>query len=173
MNNAKSQVALEFLIFSGIAFILIIVLTAISANQIKGIFNYKEDILVKDLALKVQGELNLAAMVEDGYTREFEVPDKLDNIDYSIFIVNGTLFVQSKNSIYIARVPKLIGNVSKGINSINKLSGLIYINSIPKPSFTDFSICQNAENIGLCSGLDIIYGPGYQAACCSENLLCC
>ena len=131
MNNAKSQVALEFLIFSGIAFILVIVLTAISANQIKGLFNYKEDILVKDLALKVQGELNLAAMVEDGYTREFEVPDKLDNIDYSIFIVNGTLFVQSKNSLYIVSIPSIIGNISIGTNVINKIEGVIYIKSIP------------------------------------------
>ena len=36
------------------------------------------------------------------------------------------------------------------------------------------SICQNAENDDLCDGLDIVYGVGYKAACCSEHSpLCC
>ena len=35
------------------------------------------------------------------------------------------------------------------------------------------SACQNAETNGLCGGLDIVYGIGYKAACCSEHVLCC
>ena len=35
------------------------------------------------------------------------------------------------------------------------------------------SVCQNAESNGLCGGLDIVYGIGYKAACCSEHGLCC
>ena len=35
------------------------------------------------------------------------------------------------------------------------------------------NICQNAKNNDLCDGLDIVYGIGYQAACCSEHNLCC
>jgi len=35
------------------------------------------------------------------------------------------------------------------------------------------NICQNAETYGLCGGLDIVFGPGYQADCCSEHSLCC
>lgn len=35
------------------------------------------------------------------------------------------------------------------------------------------SACQNAETNGLCDGLDIVYGIGYKAACCSEHGLCC
>ena len=34
-------------------------------------------------------------------------------------------------------------------------------------------VCQNAESNGLCGGLDIVYGSGYKAACCSEHGLCC
>ena len=33
--------------------------------------------------------------------------------------------------------------------------------------------CQNADTNGLCDGLDIVYGSGYKAACCSEHGLCC
>ena len=38
---------------------------------------------------------------------------------------------------------------------------------------TDQTTCQNAENGDLCEGLDILFGEGYQAACCSEHELCC
>ncbi len=34
-------------------------------------------------------------------------------------------------------------------------------------------VCQNAHVNGLCDGLDIVYGLGYRAACCSEHVLCC
>lgn len=38
---------------------------------------------------------------------------------------------------------------------------------------TDLTICTNAQNSGLCNGLDIAYGEGYKVACCSERGLCC
>lgn len=38
---------------------------------------------------------------------------------------------------------------------------------------SDASICTNAENDNLCSGLDVAYGEGYQALCCSEHGACC
>ena len=128
MKNVKSQVVTEFLIFVGIGFIIAIIIISILANETKEFYNNKEDILVKDLALKVQSEINLAATVEDGYLREFEIPEKLDNTDYTIFIKNGTLIVQSKNSIYFARIPNITGNIVKGVNKINNFDNVIYIN---------------------------------------------
>ncbi len=42
------------------------------------------------------------------------------------------------------------------------------------PEFsTDKTICQNAQDSSLCDGLDITYGEGYKALCCSEHSLCC
>lgn len=38
---------------------------------------------------------------------------------------------------------------------------------------TDLTICTNAQNSGICNGLDIAYGDGYESACCSERGLCC
>ena len=40
-------------------------------------------------------------------------------------------------------------------------------------SASEQGICQNAQTNGLCDGLDIVYGTGYKAACCSEHSLCC
>lgn len=38
---------------------------------------------------------------------------------------------------------------------------------------TEQTICQNAQNGNLCDGLDVAYGGGYKALCCSEHSLCC
>ncbi|MBI2124624.1 hypothetical protein HYT92_02420, partial [Candidatus Pacearchaeota archaeon] len=78
----------------------------------------------------------------------------------------------SKNSLYIVSIPTSIGNLTKGTITINKTGGIIYINSKPS-TFSNFNTCLNAHNNDLCSGLDIVYGSGYQAACCSEHSLCC
>ena len=128
MKNIKCQVVTEFLIFVGIGFIVAIIIISILSNETKEFYNNKEDILVKDLALKVQSEINLAATVEDGYLREFEIPEKLDSINYTIFIKNETLIVQSKNSIYFARIPNITGTIVKGVNKINNFENVIYIN---------------------------------------------
>lgn len=173
--NSKAQVSAEFFVFLGLAFLIAIAFEIASLDQLNDFRAQKENEAVKDLALKLQKEVLIAATVEDGYVRVFDIPDKIDGFNYSLTTLNNhTITVQSKNSLYIVSIPKAIGNMSKGYNVINKTGGVIYVNSVPKPSsFTDQNICQNAQNNGLCAGLDIVYGAGYQATCCSEHTLCC
>jgi hypothetical protein len=83
---------------------------------------------VKDIALKLQKEALVAANVEDGYARTFEVPEKIDNANYSLTMNNYTILVQSKNGFYIVGIPRAIGNFTKGTYKINKTGGVIYIN---------------------------------------------
>lgn len=168
---SKAQISAEFFVFIGLAFLIAIAFEIASLDQLNEFRAQKESEAVKDLALKLQKEVLVAATVEDGYVRVFEIPDKIDSINYSLTIKNYTITVQSKNGFYIVPIPRAIGNLTKGINTINKTGGRIYINSLS--AFTDSSICQNAQNLGLCSGLDIIYGSGYRALCCSEHILCC
>lgn len=52
-------------------------------------------------------------------------------------------------------------------------SGTINARVSSQTVISSSSICQNAQDNGLCSGLDIVFGVGYQAACCSEQSLCC
>jgi len=55
-------------------------------------------------------------------------------------------------------------HVAKG-TIIAKISG----ESITSSS----TICQNAEDSGLCGGLDMVFGVGYRDLCCSDHDLCC
>ena len=51
--------------------------------------------------------------------------------------------------------------------------GTLKAKVVPGSPVSSQSACQNAETNGLCDGLDIVYGIGYKAACCSEHVLCC
>lgn len=124
----KAQVSGEFFIFVGLSLLIALAFELASLQQLNDFRLQKENELVKDLALKLQKEVFLAANVEDGYIRVFDVPNKLDNIDYSILMGNTTITINSSKSIYIVAIPSTIGNLTKGINTINKTGGVIYIN---------------------------------------------
>ena len=124
----SAQVSTEFFILIGLGLLVAIAFEIASLDQLKEFRIQKENDAVRDLAHKLQKELLIAASVEDGYVRTFKVPDNLDNFNYSITTQNSTLFVQSKNGFYIITIPSIVGNISKGINVINKTEGIIYVN---------------------------------------------
>ena len=126
--HSKAQVSAEFYIFLGLAFLIAIAFEIASLDQLNDFRKQKESELVRDLALKLQKELLLAANVEDGYVRVFQIPDKLDNIDYFLTVQNYTVVIQSKNAFSIMPIPRAIGNMTKCTNVINKTGGVIYIN---------------------------------------------
>lgn len=124
----KAQITAEFYILLGISFLIAIAFEIASLQQLNDFRKQKEGEFVKDIALKLQKEVLLAANVEDGYVRVFQIPDKLDNIDYFLTVQNYTVNIQSKNAFYVVPIPKAIGNMTKGTNVINKTGGVIYIN---------------------------------------------
>ena len=127
--HSKAQLFTEFFIFLGLAFLIAIAFEIASVDQLNEFRAQQESDAVKDLALKLQREVFIAANVEDGYIRVFEIPDKLERVNYSLTTINNnTITVQSKNSLYIVAIPRAIGNVTKGTNKINKTDGIIYIN---------------------------------------------
>ena len=125
---SNAQVSAEFFIFVGMAFIIAIFFSVSSTDQLNFFRIQNENDAVKDLALKIQKEVFLAATVEEGYRRTFSLADKFDNINYTLTTQNSTITVQSARSLFTVTIPNSIGNVSKGKNSINKTGGVIYIN---------------------------------------------
>ena len=125
----SAQVNVEFFIFIGIVFLISVAFGLTSVEQLKDFRNQQESDAVKDLALKLQKELIVAATVEDGYVRSFTIPNNLSNINFVLMTQNSTISVQSANAFYTVSIPKIVGNLSKGTNSINKTLGVIYVNS--------------------------------------------
>ena len=126
--HSKAQISAEFFIFVGLAFLIAISFEIASLEQLNDFRVKKENEAVKDLALKLQREVLIAASVEDGYARVFFIPDTLDLVNYSFTIQNSTLDVQSKNGFYEVQIPNAVGNITKGNNKINKTGGVVYLN---------------------------------------------
>ena len=127
-KTKKSQTAIEFMFLVGVAFSIVMIFMVASKDQVKEINTEKEQILVKDLAFKVQNEINLAAVLDDGYSRNFEIPNKLETIDYAISTEGGILTISTANEDSVLFIPKVNGSIQKGANSIRKENGILYIN---------------------------------------------
>lgn len=123
----SAQISAEFFILLGISLLIAIAFGIMSLAQLKEFREQKESDMIKDLALMLQKELFVAASVEDGYIRTFKIPNELETVNYSITTSNTTVFVQSEIGFYAVTIPTIIGNVSKGINIINKSNGVIYV----------------------------------------------
>ena len=127
----KSQILMEFILLSGLALIVTIIFVE-SINQNKDLHQTQEFLLVKDVVLKIQNEIGITSFVEDGYSRQFELPDKINYKNYNISIINNTLVVwtnfTSFNTIFTTRILNITGYLKKGLNTITKTNGVTYIN---------------------------------------------
>tara|TARA_Y100000310_G_scaffold255534_2_gene263037 strand:- start:2245 stop:2613 length:369 start_codon:yes stop_codon:yes gene_type:complete len=121
---------MEFFSLVGLAFLMVILFVVISVNEVKEFRDKKEFLLIKDLALKLQKEVSIAASVEDGYERSFDLEEELENIvDYFMVIGNETLTINSSRAVFSVAIPETLGkNFTKGTNKIEKENGEIYIN---------------------------------------------
>ncbi|MFH1328603.1 MAG: hypothetical protein ABIH76_07180 [Candidatus Bathyarchaeota archaeon] len=128
-RNVKSQVAFEFIILVAIAFVIMIVFVYSTRSDFRMIVSNEERELLKDVTYMVQGEINLASEMADGFYREFTIPATLENGDfYAINVTNRTIIALSENYEYVLNVVESEGQLVKGVNVIMKGEGVIYLN---------------------------------------------
>jgi len=126
----KSQSSMEFFTLIGMAFLGVIFFVTVAVNEANEFRSQKEFFLIKDMSLKLQKEIGLAAYAEDGYERSFTLPDELDNVvDYLMRIRNNTLTINSSKSVFSVAIVNSTGDFTKGTNKIEKINGRIYINN--------------------------------------------
>jgi len=130
MKKIKAQTSIEFLILIGfILFFFVIFFVAINMNMQNKI-EQREELLIKEIAVSVQDEISLAIKSSDGYSREFQIPEKLGNKDYEINIIENMVYLRAvDNSIALALpVPEINGDLIKGTNQITKQNNEVYLN---------------------------------------------
>ncbi|MBW2983806.1 hypothetical protein KY361_01720 [Candidatus Woesearchaeota archaeon] len=126
--HLKSQAAMEFMILAGVLLFILTIMLVVVANKTTYINQKKEVMLGEDAVTKVQKEINLAARVLDGYSREFTLPQKISNKDYNISIVGNEVILSTEEQDFWRVIPSVVGNITKGNNRINKTNGIIYLN---------------------------------------------
>ena len=126
--RSRAQISAEFMIFVILAFLLAISITFSAAKQSKDFRVQREGEIIRSFALKIQRELLLASYVEDGYVRILELPDKIENINYTLISTNSTITVKSSYALHVVTIPSLNGTLMKGSNVINKTGGVLRLN---------------------------------------------
>lgn len=128
--NKKLQTSIEFVVMLGFILLFFSVFLLIIQNNMQSKLSEKRNLMFKEVALEVQDEINLALEARDGYKREFEIPDKIANQDYDITLIEEMVYINTtdgKNALALP-IPGVTGNVQKGLNTVRKDNGEIFIN---------------------------------------------
>ena len=128
--SRRAQAAIEFLIVLGaVLFFMSIFILAIQKNHQDKIY-LQQNIQVKEIALTVQNEINLALESSEGYSRQFNIPEKAGSLDYDIIIDSGIVHIKTTNNKHALTLPiaEVTGNINKTQNKIEKINGIILLN---------------------------------------------
>ena len=127
----EGQSAIEFMIVIGAIFFFFLAFLFGIQTSIADKARENKDLTVKEIALTLQNEVNIAVETSDGYYREFRLPIQVVNIDYDIIIVDGLVYIitdDERHSIALS-VLEVSGQPIAGDNIIRKEAGVVYLNS--------------------------------------------
>ncbi len=131
IDKAQSSVEFFILIAAAVFFFLsfsLLIQSNVVSKNVEAI-----NLQVKEVALSVQDEINLALEASDGYRRDFSVPERISNKEYQITITDGLVYLKTDDQKFAIALPagEVIGNVLKGKNFILKSGGYVYLNTMP------------------------------------------
>ncbi len=129
MKNSKiSQGTIEFVIITtSIVFFFTLFFLVIQNNlELKG--KEREEIVVKNLALYIQNEIEIAKKASNGYMRSFEIPEEIEGKEYGAQIIDGLVYVNTTRTALSIVVGNVSGDIQKGENIIKKENENVYLN---------------------------------------------
>ena len=111
----------------------IIIFMAVMSGKLTETKQKKDRELLEDIAFVLQKETTLAASAEDGYYREFEIPQTLNGRNYTINLRGSDLEVAYTDYLEGTQAVTLLpqgisGSPCTGTNSLQKIKGLIVLN---------------------------------------------
>jgi hypothetical protein len=127
----KAQSAVEFIILLGVMLFIFLAYTQVFQKNLAEKSKEQRVFLIQDLALTVQNEIDLASSSTSGYERTFKVPEKILNIEYSISLVDNSVYVITNDNKIATSLPiqNVTGEIQKGDNFIKKNESGVYINT--------------------------------------------
>jgi len=137
----KAQSSIEVTLLIGFMFLVFNIFLLVIAERMVDVQNQKDSQLIDDMGSVIEGEITLAAGVEDGYSRIFEIPKTLKGINYSVRLINSSIMGTNYSELVLKYIdftktyetvkllPKNVeGIIDKGENSILKKDGIICLN---------------------------------------------
>ena len=191
LHSSQAQAAMEFLMTYGWA--ILVVLLALVFLAYFGILNVDSllpssctltgglsciDYTIESSQITIVMQNNLGPLItvnsitatqENGNTCSTAAPVVLKNDEKAVFTLagcdNGVAGQKFKATVDVSYFKQdLLNHVIRGGITARVGSAVAVASQ---------QTCQDAQDNALCDGLDLIYGIGYQATCCSEHQLCC
>lgn len=130
----KAQTSLEFVVLTGFMILAFLTFYIVIESKLLVANRDTVDMAVKQVENLVVNEIKVAESVTDGYYREFELPQRVNGIDYTVSIIAGVgntpeivTKYGGKERVYF--VPQAYvdndSTVGKGLNNISKNGGNI------------------------------------------------
>lgn len=119
---------MEFIFIIGITVSIGIILTSVVLEYYKDTRDTKNIDVANGIVMDVEKEIFLATKVVSGYTREFEIPLKINNVDYDISLNGENIILTYGNMDIMGNIPNITGEIVKGKNVIKNNNGNICLN---------------------------------------------
>lgn len=142
-NSRKAQTSMEFVILTGFMLMAFLIFYIVIQSKLVEANKNTIDLAAKQVETIVVNELKVAESVSDGYYREFELPQRVNGMNYTLSIIpgpsqgssdipevvikyNGRERVYFVSQAYVSNLSK----VGKGLNNISKINGTILIQNM-------------------------------------------
>lgn len=128
--NFKGQSAIEFVIIIMAVLFLFVGLLYFIQGKIADSQNQAVSVAVNEIALTVQDEVNLAHNSANGYSRSFFLPLNLNGLDYTVQILEDSVYVVTQDGKHAVALPisEVTGNIFLGDNLIYRINDTIFLN---------------------------------------------
>lgn len=128
-NSKKAQVSVEFVLLFSVLMTIFIVYMPIFWQQTQLIREKREFLVGRKIGLIVKKEMNTANLFGSGYERNFTLPMRILDSNYTIEVNNESrlIFVRWKDSSIVEKVAayKIKNSPSPGKNTIKNQKGVI------------------------------------------------
>ena len=106
---------------------MVLVVIMYQINQDKTL--EKIDVKMEDFGVSIQSELILASQMNIGYSRNIYLYDTIENTNYTISLQNNNIIILYNGLSRYYRIPLVNGNMTKGLNTLRTVNGVVYLNS--------------------------------------------
>jgi len=132
-RKTKGQTSIEFIIVVGFLLFFFVVFSLAINSHLSDRYREKEELSVKNIALIVQDELNLAVKATPGYSREFSLPSQISGTGYSLEVISDMIQIKSGRTALALPINQEVKinpaiNITKGKNKIQKNESGVYLN---------------------------------------------
>lgn len=130
IEQMKAQSAVEFIVLASFMLLVVVGFFAVTSSRLLEAREEGNKKIAEDIANFAYREIEITKSVNDGYTRNFVMPQTVNGVEYSIRIVdNRELLVNYLGYEHVRFLPaNITGDIIKGNNKISKTNGIIFIN---------------------------------------------